>query len=646
MATYTYSEAVEQTITAGEQIHQIVNGTATTEVTVEDGSKVPSIRKALVDNFYFKDPIPWQVGQTEIVFNQLRQFTDGSWWYAPSATATNPVNMGSTPVGNSRWQPYEAGGKLRDYILNTTTATFKNELGYSAVENMIAGRIKGVAGVVEHKFGNIYSTGAGVWRCLIDGASSGVSNFTPLTRPTLRDFGGVGDGVTDDSLAKNSMIAAMGYLLIPEGTFIVDRVGCDGVVVGIYGTDRGKSILKSRHGVNTHTVEISNNGGVIIRNVTIDQNESAQTGGHGIRSAGCSILGISNATIKNCKSYGIGLQAGTAKGVKIDNVLIDNTGSDGIDVKDYNFDNDVIQINNLTVTNYGRANSNQTAVDIRGPVNLTNLVAISTYPDTRAFRLRSGNVQGRPGSGTASNIYFKGQDGSSYAVQISNDVKDYAIHGVVAEGCGLIAIFGDGSEGYVTGLVGRNLLTEGCSIFSTGLTIDGLIVSGVASRAVDFEPTSRNNRITNFKFSGVGSADFVRIHSGSQNNQMVNGMVEYGKTPSVFAGTNATIQNVTNFKTLYKGISDNILVDSVATKTFVFTHGLGSTSGITPDLSSIRTQVVAATSGGQKAELGPVFINAITPTQIEIVLNVITPSPTAGAAVKVAIEASKYNGHP
>ena len=62
MATYTYSEAVEQTITAGEQIHQIVNGTATTEVTVEDGSKVPSIRKALLDNFYFKDPIAWQVG--------------------------------------------------------------------------------------------------------------------------------------------------------------------------------------------------------------------------------------------------------------------------------------------------------------------------------------------------------------------------------------------------------------------------------------------------------------------------------------------------------------------------------------------------------------------------------------------------------
>ena len=102
----TYQAAVEQTISAGEQIHQIVNGTATTEVTVEDGSKVPSIRKALLDNFYFKDPIAWQVGQTENVFNQLRKFTDGSWWYAPSATASNPISMGVTPVGDPLWKIY------------------------------------------------------------------------------------------------------------------------------------------------------------------------------------------------------------------------------------------------------------------------------------------------------------------------------------------------------------------------------------------------------------------------------------------------------------------------------------------------------------------------------------------------------------
>lgn len=130
----TYQAAVEQTITAGEQIHQIVNGTATTEVTVEDGSKVPSIRKALLDNFYFKDPIAWQVGQTENVFNQLRQFTDGSWWYAPSATAGNPISMGSTPVGDPLWKIYDfdAIGKLEPRIDEALRRSYA-EAGYSLI---------------------------------------------------------------------------------------------------------------------------------------------------------------------------------------------------------------------------------------------------------------------------------------------------------------------------------------------------------------------------------------------------------------------------------------------------------------------------------------------------------------------------------
>lgn len=109
----TYRAAVEQTITAGEQIHQIVNGTATTEVTIEDGSKVPSIRKALLDNFYFKDPIAWQTGQTESVFNQLRQFTDGSWWYAPNATAATPISMGLTPIGDVNWVLYSLDATVK-----------------------------------------------------------------------------------------------------------------------------------------------------------------------------------------------------------------------------------------------------------------------------------------------------------------------------------------------------------------------------------------------------------------------------------------------------------------------------------------------------------------------------------------------------
>lgn len=132
----TYQQAIEQTITGAEQFHEIINGSATSEVVVEDGSKIPSVRKALLDNFYFKDPIPWQQGQNETVFNQLRQFTDGSWWYAPTATATNIITMGVSPVGDSLWKNYsfDAIGKLTPQIRESLRRSYE-EAGY----NLVAG---------------------------------------------------------------------------------------------------------------------------------------------------------------------------------------------------------------------------------------------------------------------------------------------------------------------------------------------------------------------------------------------------------------------------------------------------------------------------------------------------------------------------
>lgn len=52
---------------------------------------------------------------------------------------------------------------------NRYTDAFKNEGGYSAVENMVAGHINGVAGSVVHRVGSIYSTGGTTWECRVDG---------------------------------------------------------------------------------------------------------------------------------------------------------------------------------------------------------------------------------------------------------------------------------------------------------------------------------------------------------------------------------------------------------------------------------------------------------------------------------------------
>src|SRR5574343_5859 len=130
----TYQQAVEQTITGAEQFHQIINGTGSSEIIVEDGSKVPSVRKALIDNFYFKDPINWSQGNSESVFNQLRKFTDGSWWYAPNATAATPISMGLTPIGDVNWVLYslDAINKLSPQIREALRRSYA-EIGYVLV---------------------------------------------------------------------------------------------------------------------------------------------------------------------------------------------------------------------------------------------------------------------------------------------------------------------------------------------------------------------------------------------------------------------------------------------------------------------------------------------------------------------------------
>lgn len=218
----TYNQAVEQTITAGEQIHQIVNGTATTEVTVEDGSKVPSIRKALLDNFYFKDPIAWQVGQTENVFNQLRQFTDGSWWYAPSATASNPISMGNTPVGDPLWEIYDfdAIGKLTPQLREALRRSYA-EAGYNLVNGSFeaGGTLVNTNDVLlqEHT-GKAFHGPAGTVAAGTNPASGGFTDVSPFVLktepPLIAKTGSFSSGGSAESM-KSALLYSDGYYYTP-----------------------------------------------------------------------------------------------------------------------------------------------------------------------------------------------------------------------------------------------------------------------------------------------------------------------------------------------------------------------------------------------------------------------------------------------
>lgn len=136
----TFQEATEIAIEASNQLHGVINGDANAEVTVEDGSKIPSVRKAMVDSLYFKPPITWAQGEYEDTYNQLREFVDGdvrTWWFAKGATVSTPVLMSINPATDVNWTLWSA------VTLNAATYETQKRLAAEAGLNMVGSFLLG-----------------------------------------------------------------------------------------------------------------------------------------------------------------------------------------------------------------------------------------------------------------------------------------------------------------------------------------------------------------------------------------------------------------------------------------------------------------------------------------------------------------------
>ena len=124
----TFEQAVELAIFSSNQLHNIINADPLSTVETEDGD-IPSVRKALIDNLYFKTPaITWAEGTSVTLFNQLYTFSGGTTgtalWYAPTATTTSPIVMGSSPEEDANWKLYGWNTYSKEELNSTSGASY------------------------------------------------------------------------------------------------------------------------------------------------------------------------------------------------------------------------------------------------------------------------------------------------------------------------------------------------------------------------------------------------------------------------------------------------------------------------------------------------------------------------------------------
>lgn len=276
----------------------------------------------------------------------------------------------------------------------------------------------------------------------------------------VTSYGAVGDGTTDDRPAIQDAIDAAsvsgGVVFLPQGTYLLDtshpvETGLGLVInadnVFLEGEGRGVTKIKLGNNRNSSVVNFGlDTTGIVgggISKLEIDGNRANQSGGHCLR-AGGSLNGwvCKDVYLHHAFSYGIGLQyqvndTATYKNLLIENVLTEDTGLDGIDIKNSNDNNVANRMSNVIVRRFGLRTDQvgQTGVDIRGHWRCNGIIA-EEYNNTTAraqcgIRFRQGETDLDSGTGghysSLTNFSCRpsstqdtiGVEVSSYQVQIS-----------------------------------------------------------------------------------------------------------------------------------------------------------------------------------------------------------------------------------
>jgi hypothetical protein len=212
---------------------------------------------------------------------------------------TNPIvldSAGRLPSGGELWLPIGVGYK---FVLKTSTevlvATYDNipsaaqapaandadsimyEQGYTVTAgSFVVGKIYRIVSIGTTDFTLIGATSNTVGLHFVAtgvGAGTGTAELSQTVETKLRqyvsvkDFGAVGDGVTNDTTAFKAAIAASTSIYVPQGTYLIEPTATSGDFMLYLGTQGSGGNPTSRNGMhiygdgNTSIIKLGNNVG-------------------------------------------------------------------------------------------------------------------------------------------------------------------------------------------------------------------------------------------------------------------------------------------------------------------------------------------------------------------------------------------------
>ncbi|WP_424967344.1 glycosyl hydrolase family 28-related protein [Dinoroseobacter sp. S375] len=314
----------------------------------------------------------------------------------------------------------------------------------------------------------------------------------PKSTPHISHFGGVGDGVTDNTAVMEAIKAfctASGEKVDfgSGGTYLIDPLRLDGSEKLLLTGDRNnRPIIKLAPFVDAHVLntETGSTATFDLYGICIDGNRGTRSAGHGLRSAGCALIRLDQVRIQNCQSYGLGIQNGTTQRVEIGYLEIDTTGKDAIDIKDRDNDNGIFVFDHIRVLNHALDDADDAALDARGPV-YGRLLTVEMSGAALGMRYRAdGN--GRAGFGSVQTVAVTGPGlGGGTTVACSFETSDPRsfVGEVIAEDVSTVLIQ-NGAGGRVGRITGTGIYGgDGVSLRGRGFLLEGghIIMNAAAS---------------------------------------------------------------------------------------------------------------------------------------------------------------------